>query len=327
MPSTGERSDREPIDCSLSEIISRFLAEQQAAGRSPATLHVYRRILGDLRSVLLEQIHSEDIRRINKELLAGFVQRIGAYTFGDEEKRAWVARVKIFFRWTCQNGIILFDPAASIKLAAAKKRRQPVYLTQSELTHFLNSVSTATAAGLRDRAILELLYSCGLRRAEVCGLTLADVNFADGTVRVLAGKGNKDRLVPIGNVALCWIDCYISQVHGLRLYEPLFYQPGSFQAIAGWYIGRIVSKYKSAAGLQKTCNVRTFRHSFAIHLLENGASVRHIQAMMGHASLKTTQKYLRIVPAELKRAHARAHPSNNRKWKLPDSAPLRLRKK
>jgi integrase/recombinase XerD len=133
-------------------------------------------------------------------------------------------------------------------------------------------------------------------------------------------------MVPIGNVALHWIDRYVKEVHGLRTSEPLFYQPGGFNPIAGWFVAKIVCKYKSAAHLKNPCNIRSFRHSFAIHLLENGASIRHIQAMMGHASLKTTQKYTRIVPEELKRAHLRAHPAERRqgRLRLPKADPVRF---
>jgi integrase/recombinase XerD len=308
-------------------VIARFISEQEAAGRSPRTLHVYKRIYNDLRRFLLEQIQGEDIRQITKEVLESYSRRVCTYTFGAEEKRAWIARIKIFFRWIAQTGWILFDPAASIKLPAAKKRKYPVYLTQGEIAKLLHSVTVNAAQGVRDRAILELLYSSGLRSSEICNLTLADINFADGTVRVLAGKNKKDRLVPVGKIALSWLDRYIADVHGLRITGPLFYHFAGKTPLRYYNILQIVSKYKTLAGIKKRCNPRSFRHSFAIHLLENGASVRHIQAMMGHATLKTTQKYLRIVPQELKRVHQRSHPSNNRKWKLPESDPVRLREK
>lgn len=326
MSSAGEGPHRQQIDYDLAEVIGRFIAEQQAAGRSPFTLHAYKRICNDLRKFLFEQIRSDDIRKITRDLMHSYAQRVCTHTFGAEEKRAWIARLKIFFRWVAQNGWILSDPAAAMKMPAAKKRKYPVYLTEGEIARLLNSVPIGTPSGLRNRTILELLYSSGLRGGEICRLQLADINFADGTVRVLMSKNKKDRLVPVGNVALSWIDRYIKEVHGMRITGPLFYNLPEQTPLAGWQLDRqIIKKYTGLAAIGKPCNPRSFRHSFAIHMLENGASVRHIQAMMGHASLKTTQKYLSIVPQELKRAHQRAHPSESRKWKLPDADPVRLR--
>jgi integrase/recombinase XerD len=295
----------------------------QAAGRSPRTLHVYHRILNDLWKFCLQQIADEDIRRIDKELLAAYARQIGTYTFGAEEKRSWIARIKIFFAWCTGRQIIFGDPAASLPLPAAKKRRLPVYLTQPEIVRLLESIPTGTAEGVRDRAIFEMLYSCGLRGGEICRLTLADVSFADGTIRVLMSKNKKDRMVPIGKVALHWLDRYIQEVHGLQQSGPLFYDFASGKPLALHQLRRMVIKYANAANIEKHCHPRSFRHSFAIHMLEGGASIRHIQAMMGHACLTTTQKYTRIVPEELKRVHLRSHPCEKRqgRLKLPEVEP------
>lgn len=322
MPSTGERGNRTEVSYQLAELAEKFISEQLAAGRSPRTLHVYKRILRDLRSFLFEKLQKEDVRLITKDLMKLYAERIFTYTFGAEEKRAWIARVSIFFRWLNVTAVILYDPAATIKTGPAKKRRYPVYLTREEIARLLDCVPIGTPEGLRDRAILELLYSSGLRSGEICRLQLGEINFADGVARILMSKGKKDRMVPVGKAALKWIDEYVREVHGLRLSGPLFYDPNTRNPIAGWHLRRIVSKYKTLARIKKPCNPRSFRHSFAIHLLENGASIRHIQAMMGHASLKTTQKYTRIVPEELKRAHHRAHPSEKQQRKLPEVDPI-----
>ena len=316
MPSQRERGNRAEVTYQLAELAEKFISEQLAAGRSPRTLHVYKRILRDLRMFLFEKLRKEDVRLITKDLMKLYAERIFNYTFGSEEKRAWIARVAIFFRWLNETSVILYDPTSCIKTGSTKKRRYPVYLTQAEVARLLDCVPIGTPQGVRDRAILELLYSSGLRIGEICRLTLGDISFADGVARILMSKGKKDRMVPVGKAALKWIDEYIKEVHGLRLSGPLFYDRQTQNAIADWQIRRIVSKYRVVARIQKRCHPRAFRHSFAIHLLENGASIRHIQVMMGHASLKTTQKYTRIVPEELKRAHTRAHPSEKRQGRL-----------
>jgi integrase/recombinase XerD len=274
---------------------------------------------------LFEKLQSEDVRLISKEIMRLYVDRVCSYSFGYDEKRAWMARIAIFFRWLTDCGVILSDPVASLNLPAAKRRKYPVYLSQDELAKLLEAVPVNTPAGLRDRAILELLYSSGLRSGEIIRLTLADINFADGVVRVLMSKGKKDRLVPIGKVALHWLDRYVKEVHGLHLSSPLFYHFPDRTPLLYYNLRQIICKYKALARLKKPCHPRSFRHSFAIHLLEGGASIRHIQAMMGHADLCTTQKYTRIVPAELKRIHSAAHPAERRRGKLPKAKPSRLR--
>lgn len=318
MPSTGEGRD-------LRDVAERYITEMQAAGRSPGTLHVYKRILNDLWKFCLQQIDDDDIRRIDKELLAAYAQQLQDYTFGVEEKRSWIARIKIFFAWCVDQRFILADPAAALALPAAKERKLPVYLTQREIALLLKNIPTGTEEGVRDRALLEMLYSSGLRGGEICRLMLADISFADGTIRVLMSKNKKDRMVPIGKLALHWLDRYIQEVHGLQQSGPLFYDLQSGKPLQLHQLRRMVAKYANAANIDKHCHPRSFRHSFAIHLLENKAGIRHIQAMMGHANLTTTQKYTRIVPAELKRAHLRSHPTE-RRWndKLPHADPQRL---
>jgi integrase/recombinase XerD len=140
-------------------------------------------------------------------------------------------------------------------------------------------------------------------------------------------KGKKDRMVPVGRVALEWIDRYVKEVHGLRLSVPLFYHLGNGNPLQPWFLRYLVAKYRNKARIRKRCFPQNFRHSFAIHLLEGGASIRHIQAMLGHADLRTTQKYTRIVPEELKRAHLRAHPSERGKHRLPQVDPVRFASK
>lgn len=327
MPSERTGSNRQKvIDPTLEELASAYIAERKAAGASPLTLHVYNRILGDLRMFLFEKLQSRDVRLINKQIIRLYVDRVCSYSFGADEKRAWIARLAIFFRWLTDCGVILSDPVAAIRLPRAKRRKYPIYLRQDEIAKLLDAVPVNTPIGLRDRAILEMLYSSGLRSGEIIRLTLADINFADGIARILMSKGKKDRMVPIGKVALDWLDRYVKEVHGLHLSSPLFYHFQDRSPLLHYNLWQIISKYRTLAGLKKPCNPRNFRHSFAIHLLENGAGIRQIQAMLGHADLRTTEKYTRIVPAELKRIHRAAHPAEKRRGKLPEAKPTRRSK-
>jgi integrase/recombinase XerD len=311
MPPKREAANRQQVD-----LKTRFLSERQAAGWQPCTLRMYQRVIEDFQ----EHCGCADLRQATKEAIAGYAEEVlSGYPFDRNGKVEWLGRLKTFFRWTAARGVLLVDPAAGLRLPASERRKYPAYLTQAQMAKLLDGIETDSPEGLQDRAMLELLYSSGLRTAEMCNLTGNDINFAEGTVRVLMGKGKKDRMVPVGKVALGFLDRYIGQVRGLRGSEPLFCHPATGRKMEGWYLRQAVARHARVLP-------RQFRHSFAIHLLEGGASIRHIQAMMGHASLKTTQKYTHIMPAELKRAHSAAHPAERRRRGFPDVCPVRLMK-
>jgi integrase/recombinase XerD len=310
MPPKREAANRQQVD-----LKTRFLLERQAAGWQPGTLRMYQRVIEDFQ----EYSGCSDVRQVSREAVAAYAEEVlSGYPLDGNGRAEWLGRLKTFFRWAVARGGLLVDPAAGLRLPASKRRKYPVYLTQSQMAKLLDGIDTETPEGLQDRAMLELLYSSGLRTAEMCNLTGNDINFAEGTVRVLMGKGKKDRMVPVGRVALRFLDRYIGQVRGLHGSEPLFCHPSTGRKIQPWYLRQAVARYAAEV------LPRSFRHSFAIHMLEGGASIRHIQAMMGHASLKTTQKYTHIMPAELKRAHSAAHPVERRRRGFPEVSPVRL---
>jgi integrase/recombinase XerD len=310
MPSEGTGADRKEV--SLRQLQEKFVLQQQAAGRASHTLYGYRRVLSDFRNFLIAAGGQDDVRLIGRQQIHDYCDHVQSdFTFQAHQKAIWLHRLRIFFRWVSSFGITLSDPGRWLQIPAIKKKKFPPYLSQKEIAKLLDSISTETEAGLRDRAILELMYSSGLRSAEACRLEAADINFADRTIRILNAKGKKDRLVPVGKIALHYLDLYLQQ-RGLNLPGPLFRNltRGGPLGIQG--LREIVRRCAARAHLKKKCHPRLFRHSFAIHLLENGASIRHIQEMMGHARLHTTQKYTRILPAELKRVHAKTHPAERR---------------
>jgi integrase/recombinase XerD len=303
----------------LADVLARYRAEMTVAGRSALTLRIMDRTIADLHKFA----GASDIRLITKDLIARYADHVGRdLQLQPRGKAEWMGRVKLFFRWAAGSGLILGDPGASLKLPLIRGRKFPPYLSREEIAALLDGIPTDTPEGLRDRAICELLYSTGLRSAEARRLTLSDINCADGTVTVLLGKGKKDRVVPIGRLALHWVDRYLQQVRGLHP-GLLFYNLGSGQQLPRWQLKEIVLERARAAGIGKRCLPRTFRHSFAIHMLEGGASIRHIQAMMGHVSLKTTQRYTQIVPTELKRIHRAAHPAERRAGAFPAVDPIK----
>jgi integrase/recombinase XerD len=222
-----------------------------------------------------------------------------------------LAAAKRFFRFLFRHGDATHDPAASIELPRRDRRLPRVLLTPSEVNRVIEGIRERTPLSLRDRAFLETLYATGLRVSELAKLTPADVDFEDGTIRVLLGKGSKDRYVPLTEPAAEAIDAYIKAGRPV-----LVARTGArylFVAEKGGYfhcalVNLMLRQRTRAARITKYVTCHTFRHSVATHLLRGGADIRHIQAILGHAYLSSTQIYTHVELSDLKRAVSRAHP-------------------
>jgi integrase/recombinase XerD len=216
-----------------------------------------------------------------------------------------------WLQWLVKQGHLLYSPAAELELPRAARRLPKAILTAQEAETVLAMPDVNTVIGLRDRAILETLYSTGMRRMEVIGLKVSDVDRERGTVMIRQGKGKKDRMIPIGERALLWIAAYRDRARpelvGSRddgtlflthMGEPL--QPG--------HLTHLVKELIQASGIGKEGACHLFRHTMATLMLENGADTRFIQAMLGHASLETTQIYTQVSIRALKAIHTATHP-------------------
>jgi integrase/recombinase XerD len=220
--------------------------------------------------------------------------------------------VKRFCVWAVRAHVIPTNPAAELELPRQPQRLPRGILSASEMERVLALPDVATLMGLRDRAMLETLYSTGMRRQELIDLTLSDVDPERGTVLVREGKGKKDRLIPIGERALAWIETYLTRV------RPRFAVPPDGGALFLTRRGRrlrsnrlteLVHGYLETAGLGARGSCHVFRHTMATLMLEGGADVRYIQEMLGHAQLNTTERYTRVAITQLKAVHARTHPA------------------
>ncbi len=221
-----------------------------------------------------------------------------------------MSSLRSFFAFLAQNGYTIGDPTA--KLASPRgERRLPRALSVAEVERML-SLPPATPLGLRDRAVLEVLYGAGLRASEALSLCLPDVDLEVGFVRTV-GKGDKERVVPLGRMAIAAVEAYKSRG------RPQLGRPGSlkppflFLSVRGRRLSRmslhtIVKYYARKAGLGDEVSAHTLRHSFATHLLEGGADLRAVQEMLGHADLSTTQIYTHLSREHLRRVYRDAHP-------------------
>jgi integrase/recombinase XerD len=231
--------------------------------------------------------------------------------------------IRAFFRWCARNNHTLYNPASELEMPRMEKRLPKHVLSASEAETVLNGVDLSTSFGLRDRAILETFYSTGMRRSELASLKLLDLDVERGTIMIRLGKGKKDRMIPIGERALAWIDKYVIEVRPSLSIEPddgTLFLTNLGEAFSPNRLTQIVREYIDAAALGKRGSCHLFRHTMATLMLEGGADIRFIQQMLGHAELSTTQIYTQVSIRKLKEIHALTHPA--RLKTQPETAPI-----
>jgi integrase/recombinase XerD len=228
-----------------------------------------------------------------------------------QTQNSQVVAIRAWFKWLARNNHVLYNPAADVELSKLEHRLPKCVLTASEAEQVINQPDTHTKLGIRDRAILETFYSTGMRRAELMGLRPCDLDMERGTVVIRQGKGKKDRMIPIGERALAWIDRYQVEVRpGLLVGAgDVLFLTHLGKPFAPDQMSELVASYVKAAEIGKEGSCHLFRHTMATVMLENGAGIRYIQAMLGHAKLETTQIYTRVSIRRLKEVHTATHPA------------------
>jgi integrase/recombinase XerD len=278
------------------------------------TGHEYLREVGSFlawlegRGVALAAARTEDVLAYQSHLYAQRKPSGKPYSSGNLKNR--IKALKGFFRFLYRRGYLLHDPAASVDYPRSERRLPRVILTRDEARKVIEAPDTKTATGLRDRAILETFYATGIRCAELSNLTPDDVDTEERVLRVVRGKGRRDRYVPLTRAAAEAIDLYLAKARPKLVRREkrfLFLQNRGGRMDSGT-LNRLVHQWAQAAGVKKHVTCHTFRHSVATHLLKGRADIRHIQALLGHASLATTQRYTHVEIQDLKDVIRRAHP-------------------
>lgn len=221
-----------------------------------------------------------------------------------------LATLRRYYQWALRTHHAQADPCLALR-SAKQAPRLPKTLSEAQVEALLNAPDTATELGLRDRAMLETLYATGLRVSELVGLKSLEVGLNEGVVRVVMGKGGKDRLVPLGAEAAHWIDTYLADgragLLGGQVSDALFVTArGGAMTRQGFWL--IVKKHARRAGINAPLSPHVLRHAFATHLLNHGADLRVVQMLLGHADISTTQIYTHVARERLKLLHARHHP-------------------
>jgi integrase/recombinase XerD len=217
-----------------------------------------------------------------------------------------------WFRWMVRQHHLLHNPAADLERPKRPQSLPKTVLTIDQVENVLNQGDVSTLLGLRNRALMELFYSSGIRRMELTALKLYDVDTERGTLMVRMGKGRKDRFIPLGARASAWVDKYMQGVRSeiVTGYDDQTLFLDDFgQPMTARFLSDLVRRHLEAAGITTPGACHVFRHAMATHMLENGADIRFIQAMLGHANLDTTQVYTRVSMTKLKEIHSATHPA------------------
>ena len=282
--------------------LEKFLTRLRAAKNySPHTLRAYR---ADLESFTAKfpGLEAADVDRAH-------VRRHLAELQSGDAARATVLRrasaLRSFVKFLRAEGELKRDPFLGVPMPK-RTRSLPKFLTEAEMEQVLAAPSGGDPAAGRDRAIVELLYSSGLRRAEVGSLNVGDVDFLSGTVRVF-GKGSKERIVPVGAAALTCLRTYLRSRGGPADGEPLFASARGAR-LSDEGVVFVVRRWVRRSSLLKKVTPHVFRHSFATHLLNRGCNIREVQEMLGHADLNTTQVYTHVSLQKLQDVYKGAHP-------------------
>jgi integrase/recombinase XerD len=276
-------------------------------GLSKNTIHAYRRDIGKLVAFLSERRLS--LRDVKRGDVTDFLKTLYLAKLDSRSVARHLATVRHFFRFCLLEKAIEVDPSDNIQ-SPKFRMNLPQYLSLEEVDQLLAQPDTKDAKGLRDKAMIELLYSTGLRVSELCGLKFADVQMETGYLRCI-GKGNKERLVPVGRAALAVVDLYAQGARGKILGQnvsPYLFptRSGAMMTRAGFW--KTLRDYGRRAGLSKELSPHMLRHSFATHLLDRGADLRSVQMMLGHSDIATTQIYTHVGEGRLKQIYKAHHP-------------------
>ena len=280
-------------------------------GLSRNTLQSYRNDLQLFADWLSKQEKREQeslIDATHSDVLEFLASRVSAKVKASTTSRE-LSSMKRFYRYLLRQGIITIDPSLNID-PPKLLRNLPESLTEEEVEQLLNAPNLSSSLGLRDRAMLEVLYATGLRVSELINLKFSQVSQDMGVVKVM-GKGRKERLTPLGEESLEWLNRYTRQSRPLLLQgivtDTVFVtsRGGAMTRQAFWYL---IKRHAQTVGIKKHLSPHTLRHAFATHLLNHGADLRVVQLLLGHADISTTQIYTHIARERLKQLHSMHHP-------------------
>jgi len=298
-------------------LFSRYLQQLESLNYSSVTLRTLEVYFNRFAEFLAES-NITDVHTVTAAVLQDFQRWVfyqptikGTARTVASQNRV-LSGIRNFFVFLTREGYLAHNPAQGLRLSKEPDALPKNVLTPEEARKIIEAPDVHTLSGYRDRTLLEVLYATGIRKAELRSLTVADVNLEEELLRVNRGKGKKDRVVPLSSIACQYLENYIKAIRPELLKghqaDPLFISIRDGRPIGVHGIKAIINRYVRQLNLKKHVTCHLWRHSCATHLLKNNANLRHVQEMLGHKSLATTERYLRLSIADLKEAHRKFHP-------------------
>ena len=297
----------------IAELLPQHADLLRARGYAPSTIRRYLDLLRDFDRYLERQgldAAREDLRGVTREHAEGFVSELRKRRLSDSSRAQALQAVSRLFDDLCERGLLLVNPTAGIKRTTRRRKMRRVP-TRAQVRRLLAAANTSLRTGIRDRALLEVLYGSALRVGELVDLTVHDVDLDHRLVRIEKTKSRRGRVVPLTAEAVQWLREYLTKVRpGWSKREPterrLFLNNRS-EPMSREVVRQSILRLCKQASLSRL-SPHALRHAAATHMLAAGADIRHVQVLLGHKDLVTTQRYTRVLPAEVKATHARTHP-------------------
>ncbi len=291
--------------------ITEFKQRLSTRGYAKTTIEGYRKRLDQFTEWLTER-NISDIKQITRQTIADYQEHVMAQDNAMETKALKIRAVKRLFEYLEETHQLLVNPTEGIVETCRKNRKIGPVLTMKEVKKLLSQPNLSLKTHIRDRAMMEVLYSTAIRLDELLHLEVYHADFADKVLYVRKGKGNKQRVVPLGSHAIQYLREYLEKVRPFYARknpkERKIFLLNTGLAMTPHSVRGILLKYRLEAGIKKSASPHTLRRSCATHLLQNGADIRYIQKLLGHRHLSTTQTYTKIMPVDVKKTHEATHP-------------------
>ena len=274
-------------------------------GASKNTLSAYR---SDLK-IFSQWLNETSLIEVNKKLIQDYFLYRQSTKISSSTQSRVLTCLHSFYQFLLDNNLIITDPTEQLSYPKLEKKL-PVFLNIQEVEKLLEAPNSSSLFGQRDRAMLELLYSCGLRVSELINLSYHNINIKEEFIRI-HGKGNKERILPMGEIAIDYLTTYESNSRPILLkngQSDSYFLSNRGKAMSRQNFFYIIKAYATQAGIEKPLSPHSLRHAFATHLVQKGADLRSVQLMLGHSDISSTQLYTHIQNAQLKAQHEKHHP-------------------
>ncbi len=292
-------------------IITEYKHQLKTRNYAKSTIEGYSKNL-DQFTAYLASLNIGDFKKITRQIIADYQEHVMVESNAMETKALKIRAVKRLFEYLEQTHQLLVNPTEGIVETCRKNRKIGQVLTMDEVKRLLSQPNLSFKTHIRDRAMMEVLYSTAIRLDELLYLEIYHADLKDKVLYIRKGKGNKQRVVPLGKHAIQYLREYLEKVRpfyaGKNPKERRMFLLNSGLVMTPGSVRGVLLKYRRQANIRKSASPHTLRRSCATHLMQNGADIRYIQKLLGHRNLRTTQAYTKVIPKEVKKTHEKTHP-------------------